>query len=95
MAQKSNADSDRVRELEASLAQVTGQNERLVAVLREARDQIVALKEVVDDMRWGLNDEFVLEVLSADVAEAFRGGRELDQRPPVTLPWDGELWELA
>ncbi len=34
--------------LQASLAAVTGQNERLAATLREARDQIIALKEEVD-----------------------------------------------
>ena len=50
------ADSPRqVRALEESLAQaqatlagVSGQNDRLVGTLREARDQIVALKEEVD-----------------------------------------------
>ena len=36
------------RETEASLAGVTAQNERLAATLREARDQIVTLKEEVD-----------------------------------------------
>ena len=39
---------ERLRETEASLATVTGQNERLADTLREARDQIVALKEEVD-----------------------------------------------
>ena len=38
---------ERLRETEASLT-VTGQNERLADTLREARDQIVALKEEVD-----------------------------------------------
>src|ERR1700733_16197112 len=39
---------ERLREAEASLATLTGQNERLTGTLREARDQIVALKEEVD-----------------------------------------------
>ena len=39
---------ERLRETEASVASVTGQNERLADTLREARDQIVALKEEVD-----------------------------------------------
>jgi len=39
---------ERLHEAEANLASVTGQNKRLAATLREARDQIVALKEEVD-----------------------------------------------
>ncbi len=39
---------ERLHEAQASLAAVTGQNERLVATLKEAREQIVALKEEVD-----------------------------------------------
>src|SRR6201986_5327293 len=39
---------DRLRESEGTLSGVTAQNERLAATLREARDQIVALKEEVD-----------------------------------------------
>jgi proteasome-associated ATPase len=39
---------ERLRETEASLTSVTSQNERLASTLREARDQIVALKEEVD-----------------------------------------------
>ena len=38
----------RVSALQAELAAATAQNQRLVATLREARDQIVALKEEVD-----------------------------------------------
>jgi proteasome-associated ATPase len=40
--------TERLRETEAGLGVVTGQNERLATALREARDQIVALKEEVD-----------------------------------------------
>ena len=39
---------DRLRESEGSISGVTAQNERLATTLREARDQIVALKEEVD-----------------------------------------------
>ena len=39
---------ERLREAEANLAAITGQNERLTGTLRDARDQIVALKEEVD-----------------------------------------------
>jgi len=39
---------ERLAEIQAELSSVTGQNDRLVATLREARDQIVTLKEEVD-----------------------------------------------
>jgi proteasome-associated ATPase len=39
---------ERVTDLQANLAAVTTQNDRLVSTLKEARDQIVALKEEVD-----------------------------------------------
>src|SRR6266480_3132043 len=39
---------ERLRDTQVNLAAVTSQNERLAATLREARDQIVALKEEVD-----------------------------------------------
>ena len=38
----------RTSALQAELAAAAAQNQRLVATLREARDQIVALKEEVD-----------------------------------------------
>lgn len=39
---------ERIVELQTNLAGATAQNERLASTLREARDQIVALKEEVD-----------------------------------------------
>ncbi len=39
---------DRLAEVQADLASATGQNDKLVATLREARDQIITLKEEVD-----------------------------------------------
>src|SRR5260370_22134429 len=38
----------RLREAESNLGTITSQNERLAGTLREARDQIIALKEEVD-----------------------------------------------
>ena len=65
-------------DLQANLAAVTTQNERLVATLKEARDQIVALKEEVDRLAqppagFGVficrNDD--------DTVDIFTGGRKL------------------
>ena len=39
---------ERLAEAQASLAGATGQNDRLVSTLKEARDQIIALKEEVE-----------------------------------------------
>jgi proteasome-associated ATPase len=69
---------ERLRETEASLAAVTAQNERLTGTLREARDQIVALKEEVDRLAQppsgfgtflGASDE--------STADVFTGGRKM------------------
>ena len=69
---------ERVTDLQANLAAVTTQNERLVTTLKEARDQIVALKEEVDRLAqppagFGVfiarNDD--------DTVDIFTGGRKL------------------
>jgi proteasome-associated ATPase len=69
---------DRLTDLQANLASVTTQNERLVGTLKEARDQIVALKEEVDRLAqppagFGVfiqrNDD--------DTVDIFTGGRKL------------------
>jgi proteasome-associated ATPase len=69
---------ERVTELQANLAAVTTQNDRLVATLKEARDQIVTLKEEVDRLAqppagFGVfiqrNDD--------DTVDIFTGGRKL------------------
>ncbi|MDQ1464876.1 MAG: proteasome-associated ATPase, partial [Actinomycetota bacterium] len=39
---------ERLADAQATLAGVTGQNERLVGTLKEAREQIIALREEVD-----------------------------------------------
>jgi proteasome-associated ATPase len=69
---------ERVADLQANLAGVTTQNDRLVATLKEARDQIVTLKEEVDRLAqppagFGVfisrNDD--------DTVDIFTGGRKL------------------
>src|ERR1700741_1056049 len=69
---------ERLRETEASLTSVTSQNERLASTLREARDQIVALKEEVD--RLGQPPSGFGIFLSAqedNTADVFTGGRKM------------------
>ncbi|MFE0464862.1 proteasome ATPase [Kitasatospora sp. NPDC058965] len=69
---------DRITELQANLAGVTAQNERLVATLREARDQIVALKEEVDRLAQppaGFGT--FLSKNEDNTADIFTGGRKL------------------
>jgi proteasome-associated ATPase len=69
---------ERVTDLQANLAAVTTQNDRLVTTLKEARDQIVTLKEEVDRLAqppagFGIfidrNDD--------DTVDIFTGGRKL------------------
>ncbi|MGH8892525.1 MAG: proteasome ATPase [Actinomycetes bacterium] len=69
---------DRVADLQTNLAAVTTQNERLVSTLKEARDQIVSLKEEVDRLAqppagFGVflqgNDDGTVDI--------FTGGRKL------------------
>src|SRR4051812_24012663 len=69
---------EQVTELQANLGAVTTQNDRLVATLKEARDQIVSLKEEVDRLAqppagFGVfiarNDD--------DTVDIFTGGRKL------------------
>ncbi|RKE22764.1 proteasome ATPase [Streptomyces sp. TLI_171] len=69
---------ERIIELQTNLAGVTAQNERLVATLREARDQIVALKEEVDRLAQppaGFGT--FLEKNEDGTADIFTGGRKL------------------
>ncbi|MET8143836.1 proteasome ATPase [Sphaerisporangium sp. NPDC005288] len=69
---------ERLHELQANLAAVTGQNERLVATLKEARDQIVALKEEVDRLAQPPSGFGVfLEARDDGTVEVFTGGRKL------------------
>ncbi|MEV6210604.1 proteasome ATPase [Kitasatospora sp. NPDC051914] len=69
---------ERIVELQTNLAGVTAQNERLAATLREARDQIVALKEEVD--RLAQPPAGFGTFLSANedgTVDIFTGGRKL------------------
>jgi proteasome-associated ATPase len=69
---------ERLRETEASLAAVTAQNERLTATLREARDQIVALKEEVDRLAQPPSGFGVfLNAADDNTADVFTGGRKM------------------
>ena len=81
---------ERVTELQANLAAVTTQNDRLVSTLKEARDQIVALKEEVDRLAqppagFGVfiarNDD--------DTVDIFTGGRKLRVAVSPTIDLDG------
>ena len=69
---------DRLRETEGSLSGVTAQNERLAATLREARDQIIALKEEVDRLAQPPSGFGVfLNACEDDTADVFTGGRKM------------------
>jgi proteasome-associated ATPase len=69
---------DRLHETEASLSGVTSQNERLAATLREARDQIVALKEEVDRLAQPPSGFGVfLAPCEEGTADVFTGGRKM------------------
>jgi proteasome-associated ATPase len=69
---------ERLRETEASLSGVTTQNERLASTLREAREQIVALKEEVDRLAQPPSGFGVfLSACDDDTADVFTGGRKM------------------
>jgi proteasome-associated ATPase len=69
---------DRLRETEGSLTGVTAQNERLAMTLREARDQIVALKEEVDRLAQPPSGFGVfLNSNEDDTCDVFTGGRKM------------------
>ena len=69
---------ERLRETEASLTSVTSQNERLASTLREARDQIVALKEEVDRLAQPPSGFGVfLAACEDNTADVFTGGRKM------------------
>jgi proteasome-associated ATPase len=69
---------ERLRETEGSLSGVTAQNERLATTLREARDQIVALKEEVDRLAQPPSGFGVfLNPCEDGTADVFTGGRKM------------------
>jgi proteasome-associated ATPase len=69
---------ERLHEAQASLAAVTGQNERLVATLKEAREQIIALKEEVDRLAQPPSAFGTFLAMREDgTVDIFTGGRKL------------------
>jgi proteasome-associated ATPase len=69
---------ERLAEAQASLSHVTGQNDRLASTLREARDQILALKEEVDRLAQPPSGYgTMLEAFDDGTADIFTGGRKL------------------
>ncbi len=68
----------RVSALQAEIAAATAQNQRLVATLREARDQIVALKEEVDRLAEPPSGYGVfLELHDDGSVDVFTSGRKM------------------
>jgi proteasome-associated ATPase len=69
---------DRLHETEASMSGVSSQNERLAATLREARDQIIALKEEVDRLAQPPSGFGIfLGPAEEGTADVFTGGRKM------------------
>src|ERR1700735_6093 len=69
---------ERRREQAPTLATITGQNERLTGTLRDARDQIVALKEEVDRLAQPPSGFGVYLSAGPDgIADFFTGGRKM------------------
>ncbi len=69
---------ERIVELQTSLAGVSAQNDRLASTLREARDQIVALKEEVDRLAQPPAGFGVfLQANDDETVDIFTGGRKL------------------
>ena len=69
---------DGLSQAQASLAAVTGQNDRLVGTLREARDQILALKEEVERLAQPPSGYGVfLTRHEDDTIDVFHGGRKM------------------
>src|SRR3954465_13703032 len=69
---------ERLSEAQQSLAGAVGQNDRLVGTLREARDQIVALKEEVERLAQPPSGYGIfLEQHEDGTVDIFTGGRKL------------------
>ncbi len=75
---QTRAVEERLRDAQVNLAAVTSQNERLAATLREARDQIVALKEEVDRLAQPPSGFGIfLEARGDGTVDVFTGGRKM------------------
>jgi proteasome-associated ATPase len=69
---------ERLTEAQANLSGVVNQNERLVATLKEAREQIIALKEEVDRLAQPPSGYgYFLAAHDDDTIDVFTGGRKL------------------
>lgn len=69
---------ERLTEAQASLSGVIGQNDRLVATLKEARDQIVTLREEVDRLAQPPSGYGIYLCTHEDgTVDVFTGGRKL------------------
>jgi proteasome-associated ATPase len=69
---------ERLAETQQSLAAVTAQNERLAQTLREARDQIITLKEEIDRLAQPPSGYGVfVQRNDDDTVDVFTGGRKL------------------
>ncbi|MFI2611868.1 proteasome ATPase [Kitasatospora sp. NPDC018619] len=80
---------ERIVELQTNLAGVTAQNERLASTLREARDQIVALKEEVDRLAQPPAGFGTFLAANEDgTADIFTGGRKLRVNVSPTVALD-------
>jgi len=80
---------ERLNQTEAAVASLTGQNERLTVTLREARDQIVALKEEVDRLAQPPSGFGIfLQANDDSTADVFTGGRKMrvSVSPSIELP---------
>ena len=75
---QTRAIEERLTEVQASLAGAVGQNDRLVGTLKEARDQIVALKEEVERLAQPPSGYGVfLSRHEDETVDVFTGGRKL------------------
>ncbi|MEV0531115.1 proteasome ATPase [Kitasatospora sp. NPDC050463] len=80
---------ERIVELQTNLAGVSAQNERLASTLREARDQIVALKEEVDRLAQPPAGFGTFLSQNEDgTADIFTGGRKLRVNVSPTVDLD-------
>ncbi|HKE51065.1 MAG TPA: proteasome ATPase, partial [Actinomycetes bacterium] len=88
---QSRAMDQRLVELQSNIASLTAQNERLVATLKEARDQIVSLKEEIDRLAQPPSGFGIFIESNEDgTVDVFTGGRKLR----VTVSPNVELAEL-
>jgi len=81
---------ERLADAQTTLAGVTAQNERLVATLKEAREQIIALREEVDRLAQPPSGYGVfLSRHDDDTIDIFTGGRKLRVTVSPAVDLDG------